>query len=237
MPVCAERQILMVAHFEIGEQRALRFDRQNPINLLFLGANPLPSVRLRVDAEAMLIKQICAASASKARPIDLDLRLAVQPDGLQAAIVEALPEVVHLAAHSDRSGITLDDGNGGNQHVRWRDLGDLFRLAPDNVKFRVLVANGCYTESVCFSVRDCFEVVIGSKGEIADDACLAFAHGFYTAVSDGNSIAKAVRCGKLKMQLLKQRLQSRGNNLAAAFSTNRIVVFERRGVIAEQTFL
>ena len=227
----------MVARFETGEERALRIDRQEPVRLLFLGANPLPSARLRGDAEAMLIKQICDASEFKARPIDLDLRLAVQPDDLLAALFEALPEIVHFSAHSDRRGITLDDGNGGIQHVRWRDLGDLFRLAAETVKFRVLVLNGCYTERACSWVRDCFEVVIGSKREIADDACLAFAQGFYTAVTDGNSIAKAVRCGKLKMQFLKQPLHTRGNYLAAAFSTNRIVVSERGGVIAEQTFL
>src|SRR5262249_27725607 len=149
-------------------------------------ANPLEKAPLRVANEEREIKHISLASAGKSRRIELDVCPAAQPSDLQAELLRVRPTIVHVACHArGRAGIILHDGSGGYQHVDWGMLETIFRVVADSLRVRCLILNGCGTAKACPKISKFVDMVIGWKGDVADEAAIAFARGFYANVAEG----------------------------------------------------
>jgi hypothetical protein len=131
-------------------------------------------------------------------------------DQFAAAFREQDPHIVHLIAtgvdHGDRAyGSSrqalafLDDAANGTPSpspvlVEGSRLNDIFSAATD---LRLVVLNGCRTDTLAAAVARCVPAVVGQRGDISDEAALAFTDGLYTGLLRGRSLDAAVTNGRL----------------------------------------
>lgn len=69
-----------------------------PIRVLFLGANPLGTSRIRIDEEIREIQQEIQLGTERDR-IKIEIRSAIRPRDITRALVDIRPHFVHFAGH------------------------------------------------------------------------------------------------------------------------------------------
>lgn len=162
------------------------------LKILFLGANPLDSTRLRIDKELREI-DTSLRMASKRDRIVLAQRWAVNTSVLQQALLEENPQIVHFSGHGTEEGIMLENSQGQSQLVSENALAKLFGLFADQIQCVVL--NSCYSASQADAIARHIPFVIGMKSSMPDEAAIAFSLGFYRAIGAGRDIASAFEFG------------------------------------------
>lgn len=166
--------------------------------LLFLGANPLDTERIRLDEEYREIEG-CLSSISS-NPIRIVSKWAVRPQDLQKALLEISPALVHFSGHGDQDGqILLENAIGYPEPVRADAFADLFRSFSSSV--RCVVLNACDSAEQARQLVQCIDCAIGMDGSVSVGAGKAFATSFYQALAYGKDVSTAFELGRNQIRL------------------------------------
>jgi hypothetical protein len=182
---------------EPAAQRPAQFAA--PVRILFLGANPLDSTRLRLDEEVREIDRVLV-SAELGRRFELCQKWAVRTGELQGHLLRTKPHVVHFSGHGSReNAIFLESEDGRSLPVPAPRLARL--LAQFNQRLRCVVLNACYSEEQATAIAEHIDCVIGMSTAVADRAAIRFAAAFYQAVAYGRSVRDAYEQGCADLDL------------------------------------
>ena len=169
------------------------------IKVLFLAANPIDTIRLRLDEEIREISEKIRAS-DRRDSVELISRWAVRPDDLLQALNEHRPHVVHFSGHgSEGEGIILEDKNGESKVVSKEAITTLFQTLSDNI--RLVVFNACFSQEQAEGVTKSIDCAVGTSRAIGDSAAITFAASFYRAIGFGRSVQEAFDQGKAALLL------------------------------------
>jgi len=173
-------------------------DSSRPIKILFLAANPLDTVRRRIDEEARAIDAALQIAAN--RNFAIHVHQAVRIDDLQELLLRYDPDIVHFSGHgSAESELILTSAGGGTVRVSDRALRDLFAILKGNI--RCMVLNACYSEAQATALAQVIDCVVGIENLISDEAAQQFATAFYRALGYERSIGDAFQLGKVQVAL------------------------------------
>ncbi|MEM6804156.1 MAG: CHAT domain-containing protein, partial [Bacteroidota bacterium] len=184
--------------------------------ILFLSANPSDSSRLRVNDEIKRVEEELRKGLQR-QNFSLIKKVAIGIDGLQQAILDEKPEIVHFSGHGsspnylsqsletkpgrfisskieDGYGIVLEGENGTSEIVSNSAMADLMSLFKRDLKCVIL--NACYTDTLAKGIIDYIPYVIGTKRAIPDKAAIVFSVGFYKALAAGEDYKVAFKLGK-----------------------------------------
>lgn len=169
------------------------------ITILFLAANPVDGVPLRIDQEVRAIDQALRGADLREQFV-LQQHWAVRVADLQTLLLRVRPTIVHFSGHGNAAGeIVLEDAAGHSQPVTAAALQRLFGLFKDNI--RCVVLNACYSEMQAVAIAAEIDAVAGMSSAIADEAAISFAAAFYQALGYGKDVATAFAAGCLQLQL------------------------------------
>ncbi len=157
--------------------------------ILVLASNPQGTDQLRLDREIRAIEDAFRSGEKRDR-FTVISRVAVKISDLQSFLRREKPRIVHFCGHgTGNQGLVLATESGKQQTVGTQALADLFRLFATRVDCVVL--NACYSDVQGEAIKQHINHVIGTKRAILDEAAIAFAKGFYEALSDGESFVCA----------------------------------------------
>jgi len=167
--------------------------------ILFLAANPLGTIRLRLDEESRSIDQVLRQTDFRER-FAISQHWAVRVTDVQELLLRHKPDIVHFRGHgSVSSEIILEDNKGSSHPVPVDALSDLFRVLKDNI--RCVVLNACYSEKQAQAIVQHIDYVIGMSSRIDDSSAISFATAFYRALGYGRDIETAFKLGCLQINL------------------------------------
>ena len=171
------------------------------VKILFFAADPLSAppdgraARLLLDEDIRQIREKVRASEHR-DALEFDYRLAARPDDLLQALNEVRPDVVHFSGHGWSEGLILMDPGGRQPHgVDVVLLAKLFRVFRGQI--RVVVLNACLSHAQAEAIAGVVGCAIGMRGEISDQAAIAFGSAFYRAIGFGHSVRTAFDQGCL----------------------------------------
>ncbi|NJM49193.1 MAG: CHAT domain-containing protein, partial [Alkalinema sp. RU_4_3] len=166
--------------------------------ILFLAANPKGTTPLDLEKEAKAIKDGLERSRHRDR-FNLQQSWAVTATGMQRAVSELSPQIVHFSGHGvGAGGLALESEDGSVQLVRSDALAKLFRLCVQpftEAPVECVVLNACYSEEQARAIAQHIPYVIGMSQAVGDQAARKFAVGFYDALGAGRSIPVAYEFG------------------------------------------
>jgi hypothetical protein len=133
------------------------------------------------------------------------------PSSFEKALRTLEPDLVHLIATGFEEGrrgfgpvrqrlaLLANEATATNatrQHVLLdgKRLAELFARAEH---LRVVVVNGCNTDALAGNVAACVPATVAHRGDISDEAAVAFAEGFYSSLLNGLPLEAAVTGGRL----------------------------------------
>lgn len=159
------------------------------VRILFLGANPSDSTRLRLDEEVRAIDH-ALTSAELGSRCELCQKWAVRASELQGYLLRTKPRVLHFSGHGGRdSGIFLEAEDGSSRPLAAARLANLLRQF--NERLRCVVLNACYSAEQADAIAEHIDCVVGMSAAVADRAAIPFAAAFYRAVASGCSVRAA----------------------------------------------
>ncbi|RLC82101.1 MAG: hypothetical protein DRJ03_19460 [Chloroflexi bacterium] len=175
------------------------------VTILFLAANPVDTISLRLDEELRAIDR--KLRQSEFRDIfELEQQWAVRVSDLQEFLLRHKPHIVHFSGHGSQSSeIVFQDDSGYGRPVSVRALSSLFSTLKDNI--RCVVLNACYSENQAQVIAQHIECVVGMSRAITDPAAISFASSFYQALGFGRSIKTAFElgCGQIDIEGLSEQ--------------------------------
>lgn len=167
--------------------------------ILILASNPKRTHSLELQREIRDLTETIKRSPDRDRFI-IETRLAVRPQDLQAALLEAKPRIVHFCGHGEgERGLVLENDLGEPHLVSKEALADLFRHFSQQIECVLL--NACYTEVQAKEIVQHLNFVVGMRQPILDRSAIAFSAGFYGALGAGESITKAYDFGCNRIHL------------------------------------
>ncbi|WP_198291889.1 CHAT domain-containing protein [Thauera sp. 28] len=175
------------------------------ILVLFLGANPKDTSRLRLDEEVRSIDE-ALRMASQRDKLEIVQHWAVRVSDLQSCLLRYSPDILHFSGHaSAANGILIEDQSGNGRPVSTDALRKLFSIFKGKV--RCIVLNACYSEQQARAIAQEIDCVIGNSEAIEDQAAITFAAGFYEAIGHGKDIHTAYElgCSRLQMEWPSER--------------------------------
>jgi hypothetical protein len=158
------------------------------VRILFLGANPADSTRLRLDQEVREIDHALATAELGSR-VELCQKWAVRTSDLQGYLLRTKPRILHFSGHGSESAIVLEGDRGISRPVEGARLARL--LANFNQRLRCVVLNACYSAEQAEAIAEHIDCVVGMAVTVADRAAVRFAAAFYLAVASGCSVQEA----------------------------------------------
>lgn len=189
LPYYADPPAPQPASPQISSKQQLNPAPSPEVRILFLAANPLDTVQLRLDEEVRSIGDKLRASRGR-EVIRLDQAWALRADDIIQELNERRPHVVHFSGHgSSTSEIILQNAQGESKAVPPKALAALFATMKDNI--RIVVLNACYSEQQALSIAQSVDCTIGMATEIDDEAARIFAASFYRALAFGKSVKGA----------------------------------------------
>lgn len=169
------------------------------IKILFLTANPVGTVPLRLDEEAREI-ETKIRMAEHRDSLELITKWAVRPGDLLQYLNQYKPHIVHFSGHgSPTEEIILLDKQAQAKAVSKAALVDLFKTLKDNV--RVVLLNACFSRPQAEAITEQIDCAIGMKRAIGDEAAITFASSFYRAIGFGRSVQEAFDQGRVALLL------------------------------------
>jgi CHAT domain len=170
------------------------------VKVLLLAANPPGTDRLRVDKEIREIQRTIR-SGLKRDNIEVDVRLAVQPEDISQALLDEKPHVVHFAGHGggpDRS-FVAENEYGLAHIVSVAGLVQLFSIAGRSVE--CVIINACETDVLAQELSGCVRYAIGMQHPIRDRSAIRFSIGFYQALAAGLPVDDAFGLGAAQLMV------------------------------------
>jgi len=187
------------------QMKTMETDRQAPIRILFLAANPKDTDPLRLDQEMRAIDQALLQAAYRDR-FEIKQQWAVQVSDIQGHLLRHQPDIVHFSGHgSATSEIILEDDTGTSHSVSVRALSQLFSVLKDNIKCVVL--NACYSEPQAKAIAEHIDCVVGMSKAIGDRAAINFAAAFYQGLGYGRDVKTAfdLGCNQIDLKGLNEQ--------------------------------
>ena len=174
--------------------------------ILVLRANPTDTEPLEQNREVGAIKEGIDRSGGTARFKVLE-ETEVAPGRLTDFLVMARPHVVHFSGHGGFGRFLFLLGKDGlSAPVAAETVAAEFRaLAAAGSRVRCVVLNACYSDGVAEALVEHVDCVVGMTSAIADESAIAFASGFYFAVSAGLFAQSAVEAGCNQIRLTSAR--------------------------------
>jgi MoxR-like ATPase len=160
---------------------------EKDIRILFIGANPANTFRLRMDLEHRAIERVISNSKMGER-IQLITKLALPSDELVSAIQNTKPTIVHFCTHGEEDGIILEHESGEGKLVSPEMLSKMFLGLSERVPCVVL--NSCASFGLAERLVSESQVacVVGLSSVIVDADAIEFASRFYKFLCDGEII-------------------------------------------------
>ncbi len=169
------------------------------ITILFLAANPLDTVRLRLDEESRAIDQALRSSNLRDR-FDIQQNWAVRVGDIQELLLRHQPNILHFRGHGGSDGeLILEDETGKTQAVTPAALGRL--LAVLDGQLQCVVLNACYSKVQAHVIAEHVDYVVGMTNAIGDSAAISFTTAFYRALGYGRDIKTAFELGCAQIDL------------------------------------
>jgi CHAT domain len=170
------------------------------LRILFLGANPLDTSRLRVDEEIREI-QLTIKQGRERDNIAVQAVWAVRPRDITDALMEFQPNFVHFAGHGGgQEGSFAAESEGGRALViPTNGLVKAFKTVGDDV--RCVVVNACQTERLARALAVVVPCVIGMRQPVGDRSSIRFSVGFYQALAAGKPIETAFGVGVAQLMM------------------------------------
>ncbi|WP_428267062.1 SAVED domain-containing protein [Haliangium sp.] len=183
----------------LGQEPALT------LKLQFITATPKTSSALRTGEEQREIRDALRDGEHRDRFAELpEPRPAAQATDLQKYIRRDRAHIIHFSGHADGDGsLVLEDSKGNPERVRPETLRMLFKLYNHAGHIRCVVLNACNTRDMALAlVREpaVIPCVIATTAKVCDKAAIAFSVAFYSALADGESLARAVEAGQVQVQ-------------------------------------
>lgn len=175
-----------------------------PVRILFLGANPSDSMRLRLDAEVREIDQTLIAAKFGSR-FELCQKWAVRPSELQAHLLRHRPQIVHFSGHGSREKAIFLEGQDGTSRPVAADL--LARLLGQfRSHLRCVVLNACYSQDQALAIAEKIDCVIGMSTAVLDRVAIRFSASLYQAIAFGYDLRAAfdLSCSDIEIGELHQ---------------------------------
>lgn len=114
-------------HF-ILDLGAMNSSARKKKTILFLAANSKNTTQLRLEQEVREIDEGLRRSQKRTK-FQLEKESAITPRGLQRAMLDYKPQIVHFSAHGvGDAGLVLEDDTGQAKLVQREALGKLFRF-------------------------------------------------------------------------------------------------------------
>jgi hypothetical protein len=198
----------------------------SPRKILILAANPLATVKLRLEKEVEEIRMTLQLAENRDK-FEIEARGAVHPGVLQQYMYDVQPQIVHFSGHGAGSddpnqqtsgarkltvvtdvksdtnlvagGLVFENEDGMSQLIPGKTLANLFKLFDNQVVCVLL--NACYSEDQAREIVQYIPYVIGMNQAIGDDAARQFAQGFYRAIWADRSIEDAFASGVNAIEL------------------------------------
>ena len=188
-----------------------------PIKILFLGSNPLDTVRLGLPEELRNIDRCLQASRMR-DGFQLLPEWAPTVSDLFQKMLRNQPTIVHFSGHGSEQGeLIFADENGRAKPVPAEALASFFAKFAQ-AGLRCVVLNACYTAEQAAAIAKSVDFVVGISERIQGEAAREFAAGFYAALFDGNSLPDAFQLGCSKI------------GLASLAGSDRLRQYTREGV-------
>lgn len=169
------------------------------IKILFLAANPLNTIPLRLDEESRAIDQALRQSEFRDQ-FDIQQHWAVRVMDLQGLFLRHTPDIIHFSGHGSKANeIILQDDVGSSHPVSARALEQLFSILKDNI--RCVTLNACYSKQQAEAIARHIDCVIGMSKAIQDRSAISFAASFYQALGYGRDVQTAFDLGCLQINL------------------------------------
>lgn len=169
------------------------------IKILFLASEPSDASRLRLGQELRDIREKLQLAKYRDRFV-LEQRWSLRSTDISQAILDIAPTIVHFSGHGTDTGELFFEDNLGKLHPVQPDaLAKLFALVDKQVYCVVL--NACHSKTQAEAIAEYIPFVIGMNQAIGDQAAIAFAIGFYTALGANLSIEEAYNFGITQIQL------------------------------------
>lgn len=164
--------------------------------ILFLGANPIDTIHLRLGEEVREITENLRLSKERDSLI-FKQEWAVTTDSLMQAILDENPYILHFSGHGETEGICLEYSDKTAHIINTEIICSFFKLFN---KVKCVLLNCCYSKSQAESIIKYIPYVVGMPSCIKDEASIAFSVGFYKALGAGRDIPFAYDLGKWNMQ-------------------------------------
>jgi len=172
-----------------GDSPKIKFKRKK---ILILAANPVDTIRLRLDEEVREIQEGLQRSKYRSQ-FQIQSNPAVRLRDLRRALLDHEPQIVHFTGHGNKEGLLVEDELGTAKRISSEALSGLFELFSDKIECVILSA--CLSEPQADAISKHINYVIGMKDEIDDKAAIEFSVGFYDALGAGRSVEDAFKFG------------------------------------------
>ncbi|GGV07361.1 hypothetical protein GCM10010260_51350 [Streptomyces filipinensis] len=165
------------------------------LRVLCLLSAPLDEARLRLGAEQRVIREAAARSAGR---LTVEAHPAARVSDILPQLRSVRPHLVHFAGHGTDDGrLLFEDETGTSAPVPVRALAAALAL---HAPLDCVVLNSCWSAAYADGLLDCAATVVGTGGELPDEAALAFARGFYESLAHSAAVDRA--CAAARVSLL-----------------------------------
>lgn len=182
-----------------NEMNVMKRDHLVKLSILFLTADPLDSIRLRIGEEFREIQEKLQLAKLRNRFV-LEQRTSVRSQDLIQSMMDVKPNLVHFAGHGMSNGSLYIENRTGETHlISPNALAQLFEQFKHQVQCVVL--NICHSEIPAKAIARHIKYVIGINNEITDEAAIAYVIGFYQGLGNGYTIEESHMLGRTHFEL------------------------------------
>jgi hypothetical protein len=161
--------------------------------VMIAAADPTDLAALRLGVEVREIEERIRLGVQRER-WEVQVWLAARLADLTQGLLEGRPRILHFSGHGNRDdGIFLEDADGQARPVSQLRLRGMFSALPE--KPECVVLNSCFSEPQACAIAKEVPYVIGTAGEVPDDAAILFSRGFYQAIAAGCPVPRAYEMG------------------------------------------
>lgn len=179
-----------------GHPKLRDLDGAAQLRVLCLMAAPLDEARLRLGAEQRTLLEAAARSGGR---LAVTVRPAVRVRDIQPQLLAVRPEIVHVAGHGTDDGRLLFEDEAGSSVPVPVDV--LAVALSPYAPLRCVVLNSCWSAGHADRLLDCADEVVGTAGELPDEAALSFTEGFYGSLAHDPSVERACGSARAAMEL------------------------------------
>ena len=175
-------------------------EQDSGVRILFIGASPRNTPRLRIDEEIREIQQTITEGRERDR-ISVNTVWAARPRDITLALLRFSPHLVHFAGHGggEEGSFAAEDAAGFAHVIPVKGLVKAFQA--EDVDVQCVIVNACRTERLAraLAVPDAVLYVIGMRQPVGDQSAIDFSIGFYQALAAGKSLKASYDLGVAQM--------------------------------------